>query len=266
MSNNLNAIYGASKVHERTLPNVYYVDLEAVTNGTGTMASPYNTLSAITFASNMTVKLKRGTTATLTSGINISNLNNFVLSSYGEGLKPILSFTHSGNYLIRLNNCTNSSITSIDFTTPFTEGGSQAVGCGIALGSGTNFLGGTGNIIANCKVSKNDRIVGLQPFFNNGQILIKPSMVELERELLMFPKAEHDDVIDALSMQMSFWRDVFEGEQSKQDEKLKNDPFSFENIIGEIQKRNAMQNSYPYDIGLMGYRLDNQPWRRKVAI
>lgn len=46
---------------------------------------------------------------------------------------------------------------------------------------------------------KTRRISELQPWFATGQILIRHNMVDLQEELLMFPKASHDDVADALA-------------------------------------------------------------------
>ncbi len=39
----------------------------------------------------------------------------------------------------------------------------------------------------------------LQPRFESGKIFIKEEMVDLEEELIHFPKSKHDDLIDALS-------------------------------------------------------------------
>jgi predicted phage terminase large subunit-like protein len=43
------------------------------------------------------------------------------------------------------------------------------------------------------------RIGALQPLFEQGLVYIKPSMVELEQELLEFPYSRHDDTPDALA-------------------------------------------------------------------
>lgn len=55
--------------------------------------------------------------------------------------------------------------------------------------------------------SKDQRIKGLQPLYENGKIfhnkLLKDN-VFLEAELLEFPRSRHDDLIDALSMQLQF--------------------------------------------------------------
>lgn len=50
--------------------------------------------------------------------------------------------------------------------------------------------------------SKEDRIKGLQPLYENGRVLhnrLHPNNFFLEDELLRFPRGSHDDVIDAFS-------------------------------------------------------------------
>lgn len=50
---------------------------------------------------------------------------------------------------------------------------------------------------------KFSRIIALQPRWQTGNLLLKQGMIELEEELFRFPVSEHDDVVDALSMQLS---------------------------------------------------------------
>lgn len=59
---------------------------------------------------------------------------------------------------------------------------------------------GTGNN------SKETRIRGLQPVAATGRLYILPTMHDLRNELADFPLGEHDDVADALSMQLQLWR------------------------------------------------------------
>ena len=54
--------------------------------------------------------------------------------------------------------------------------------------------------------SKGDRIRGLVPRFEFGSILIKSEMSILEDELIRFPVGQHDDLIDALSFGLKFWK------------------------------------------------------------
>lgn len=54
--------------------------------------------------------------------------------------------------------------------------------------------------------SKETRIRGLQPIAATGRLYILPTQHELRNELADFPLGEHDDTIDALSMQLQLWR------------------------------------------------------------
>lgn len=47
------------------------------------------------------------------------------------------------------------------------------------------------------------RTIALQPRWESGNLLLKQGMVELEEELARFPVGEHDDLLDALSMQLN---------------------------------------------------------------
>lgn len=48
--------------------------------------------------------------------------------------------------------------------------------------------------------SKENRILGLVPRFEWGKIFFNQGLTELEDELAKFPRAAHDDILDALSM------------------------------------------------------------------
>lgn len=47
--------------------------------------------------------------------------------------------------------------------------------------------------------TKATRIAGLQPRFEWGNVLLSPGLHDFEMELLQFPRAAHDDIIDALA-------------------------------------------------------------------
>lgn len=102
--------------------------------------------------------------------------------------------------------------------------------------------------------SKVERIRGLQPYFAENKILIKPEMNELEQELLAFPKGKHDDIIDALCMQIKFWYNIIESHRNEAEQELRKDPFTGAAIIEELQRRVVKLNSYPYDVGCLGER------------
>lgn len=99
------------------------------------------------------------------------------------------------------------------------------------------------------KGSKVDRIRGLQPYFSAELVHIKPGMVELEQELLAFPKGAHDDVIDALSMQIPFWVEMTEMVNQIIEDELGDHPLSGKSIINELKDRVNAINRYPYDSG-----------------
>ena len=105
------------------------------------------------------------------------------------------------------------------------------------------------DLIKSHKMSKVDRIRGLQPFFAATRIFLKSTMGELERELLAFPKTAHDDIIDALAMQMDTWNEMTSLVKTDRDERIGRDPHSADLIINELKERSRMQFSYPYDIG-----------------
>lgn len=102
--------------------------------------------------------------------------------------------------------------------------------------------------IKSYKQSKVDRIRGLQPYFAAGLISIREGMIELEQELLAFPKGMHDDVIDALSAQTGFWVEMTEMARMTAPRKAI-DIFSGEAIIGELKNQASAIVRYPYDMG-----------------
>ena len=62
------------------------------------------------------------------------------------------------------------------------------------------------------KTKKDRRIQALVPYFEHKRIFIRPTMTELEDELLRYPKLKHDDLIDALSFQIELWRPIMESD------------------------------------------------------
>lgn len=53
--------------------------------------------------------------------------------------------------------------------------------------------------ITRSKVSKETRILGLVPWFEWGRVLLQQGMTDLEDEYTSFPRASHDDILDALA-------------------------------------------------------------------
>jgi len=52
----------------------------------------------------------------------------------------------------------------------------------------------------NSKQSKNERILGVEPFVSMGMLHMKPDHIELYDQIRKYPKVAHDDHIDCLSM------------------------------------------------------------------
>jgi len=87
----------------------YYVDCSASSNGTGTSASPWNSVTAVnstTFAAGDSVLFKAGTTCTgqLTPGGSGASGSNISMSSYGSGAKPIIDAAGATGAVIHLLN------------------------------------------------------------------------------------------------------------------------------------------------------------------
>jgi len=110
------------------------------------------------------------------------------------------------------------------------------------------------------RTSKEDRIRALQPFFSDGLIHITTHMDELEREMLSFPRGAHDDILDALSMQVGFWTDEAQDYQKEVSDNLIVNPFSGAAILDELHGRARKLYGYPADIGHLKERaLDELP-------
>ena len=104
------------------------------------------------------------------------------------------------------------------------------------------------------RVSKVDRIRALQPYFADGLIHIRPTMSELERELLSFPRGTHDDIIDALAMQIGFWNAETKMKRDEEERNIKADMFSGASIIDELLERTTKLHCYPNDVGNLSER------------
>lgn len=50
------------------------------------------------------------------------------------------------------------------------------------------------------------KIRGLVEYYSNGRIIHLGSLVDLESQLLEFPRGTHDDIIDSLSQQIPYWK------------------------------------------------------------
>jgi predicted phage terminase large subunit-like protein len=48
------------------------------------------------------------------------------------------------------------------------------------------------------RTSKSSRLETMEPYFAQGKVYIKKSMLELKDELLLYPRGKHDDLLDGL--------------------------------------------------------------------
>ena len=98
--------------------------------------------------------------------------------------------------------------------------------------------------------SKNAKIMGLQPLFANKMIFMKEWMKDLRTELQSFPLGAHDDVADALCMQIHLWAAT---QMRKKAGPSPHDPMSFDAAIEELVGRHTNKPSVVLD-SLSGHR------------
>jgi len=100
------------------------------------------------------------------------------------------------------------------------------------------------------KQSKEERVRALQPYFADGLVAFRTGMTLLEQELLAFPKAAHDDLVDTLSMMIDFWVEMTElTKLNAPPEPI--DPFNGGVVIEELLNRFDDVSRYPYDGGIL---------------
>lgn len=108
-----------------------YVDLNASTNGSGTVGSPYNSFAP--FVSSITagdrIRVKRGTTKVLNAGtrinVTINGSGETLIDTYGEGANPILSgggTNFNPIYVKRVSGGGNLIIRDLDVTNTPNDG------------------------------------------------------------------------------------------------------------------------------------------------
>jgi predicted phage terminase large subunit-like protein len=75
------------------------------------------------------------------------------------------------------------------------------------------------DLYTDTRISKEYRVRALQPRFQNGQVFIKKEHRELYNQLVMYPQVQHDDVLDALQMQLqiTFPSDVISDAPEQED-------------------------------------------------
>lgn len=87
------------------------------------------------------------------------------------------------------------------------------------------------------KDAKKMAISALQPLFAAKAILIRDFMKELQSELLAFPLGSHDDVADALSMQLKLWRMTRTAQQGREYQMAGGDIWSLDAALDSLRNR-----------------------------
>lgn len=93
------------------------------------------------------------------------------------------------------------------------------------------------------KDAKRVAIRQLQPLFQSQTIFLRTHHKELISELTTFPLSRHDDLADALAMQLQLWKTTKSARQVAQ--QLNPDPFTFANALKELKSRNRGSFSSP---------------------
>jgi predicted phage terminase large subunit-like protein len=104
------------------------------------------------------------------------------------------------------------------------------------------------DLMTDTRVSKEFRIRALQPRFENRQIHIKREHHALYSQIVMFPQVRHDDVLDALQMQMqiTFPSDVV-SDAPQQEDPLHKLPLAQQQVwegVRELGKRRVTQRKW----------------------
>lgn len=92
--------------------------------------------------------------------------------------------------------------------------------------------------------AKETRIRGLQPLFANGTIFLRSIHKRLQAQLESFPYGAHDDIADALSMQLDLWAHTKSLRENREEKEL-DDPLSLEAAEKEIEERETRKSNTP---------------------
>jgi hypothetical protein len=128
--------------------NTIYIDPTYGSNGVGTIVDPKNTFVGLTITNNYTYRVKCGTTYSFSSEISLGSRTGVIITSYGSGAKPIMSFTGAGTCAIRFAGSTNCFVVNLDITSDIL----QSVLALIQMGTGSSNDGGTGLTVSACKL------------------------------------------------------------------------------------------------------------------
>jgi Terminase-like family. len=111
--------------------------------------------------------------------------------------------------------------------------------------------------------SKPARIRGLQPVVATGRLYVLPTQHQLRDELSDFPLGEHDDTIDALSMQLRIWRGILSPERMSKYRESENRLIQrsmqgeMPEVYDKVGKRHPRDTPHPDDLGIELPRFGN---------
>lgn len=147
IDNNNNEVYNTFSNN-----NIIYIDPSAGSGGNGSLLNPYNSFSGLTITDNTIYKLKKGTTLSGSTTIDLSNRSGVTLSSYGSGNKPKYILTSAQTCAIRFALSTYCTLNDWDVSvqTNGLSGLTYKVLSLVQMGVNTLMNGGTGNTISDC--------------------------------------------------------------------------------------------------------------------
>ena len=104
------------------------------------------------------------------------------------------------------------------------------------------------------KARKHDKIRALQPIVSSRRLYVRNHHEVLLHELENFPRGAHDDVIDALSMQINSWRQTQRVQSSEDTKGFELN--SGDSLLEELYGRSKVKVGFPDDLYAMDLRGD----------
>ncbi len=147
------------------LGETFYIDPTYSGLESGTMTQPYNAWTDVTFVDGNTYRQKRGSTYTSGAQIYVNGKQNVTLGAYGEGSRPVFSYTGNGHAIRMEGGLVNCTVE--DFEVNGNGGASSLVSI-----AGTTGTYAQSTIVSNCLLynahNANNAGFGIIAFYNNG--------------------------------------------------------------------------------------------------